>query len=237
LSTAYFVHCFAMEDAAGLRHSESDEVVLVDDETTGDQGAKESAAMIKKRRNSLPVLKQTDKNGKIFLENPDDRDVTMFMILMVTKPFGTANGKGVVEAWQAAVKEMNAQVNKTTSRKLFDPPIAVRTVHWRFDNAMKLIKEICGAVPFHSRCDDEAEPNCLQSLLEDLYDLKSSFEEDQQGQKVSAVAQKKKDCEAAKAIQDAAIGQFSSSPSESSEESNPKRAKIDSGEKRSRGSL
>jgi hypothetical protein len=102
---------------------------------------------------------------------------------------------------------------------------------------MKLIKEICGAAPFHSGCDDKEEPNCLQSLLEDLYDLKSSFEEGQQGQKVSAVAQKKKDHEAAKAIQDAAISQFSSSPSESSEETNPKQAKTNSGEKRSCGSL
>jgi hypothetical protein len=47
----------------------------------------------KKRRNSLPVLKQTDMNGKTtypFLENPDERDVTIFTILMVTKPFATA---------------------------------------------------------------------------------------------------------------------------------------------------
>jgi hypothetical protein len=36
----------------------------------------------------------------------------MFMILMVMKPFSTAKGKGVVEAWQATVEEMNAQVNK-----------------------------------------------------------------------------------------------------------------------------
>jgi hypothetical protein len=75
-----------MEDAAELRHSKSDEVVLVDDETTGDKGSKESAVMIKKRCNSLPILTQTDKNGKIsypFLEYPDDRDVTMFTILMV----------------------------------------------------------------------------------------------------------------------------------------------------------
>jgi hypothetical protein len=102
---------------------------------------------------------------------------------------------------------------------------------------MKLIKEICAAVPFHSGCDDEEVPNSLQSLLEDLYDLKTSFEDGVQGQKVSAVAQKKKDREAAKAIQEAAIGWFSSSPSDSSEEPNPKQGKTDSGEKRSRGSL
>jgi hypothetical protein len=240
LSTAYSVHYFGMEDTVELRHSESDEVILVDDETMGDPGSKELAAMMKKWRNSLPVLKQTDRKGKImypFLENPDDRDVTLFSILTVTKPFGMAKGKGVVEAWQAAVDKMNAQVNKATGCKLFDPPIAVRTVHWRFNNAMKLIKEICGAVPFYSGCDDKEEPNSLQLLLEDLCDLKSSFEEGVQGQKASTVAQKKKDHEAAKAIQDAAVGRFSSSPSESSEEPNPKQGKTDSGEKRSRGSL
>jgi hypothetical protein len=63
------------------------------------------------------------------------------------------------------------------------------------------------------------------------------FEEGQQGQKVSAVAQKKKDHEVAKAIQDAAIGHFSSSPSDSSEEGNPKWAKTKSGEKRGCGSI
>jgi hypothetical protein len=41
VSTAYFVHCFGMKDAAELRHSESNEVILVDDETTGGQGSKE----------------------------------------------------------------------------------------------------------------------------------------------------------------------------------------------------
>jgi hypothetical protein len=55
--------------------------------------------------------------------------------------------------------------------------------------------------------------------------------------KISTVAQKKKDREAAKAIQDAAIGCFSSSPSDSSEEGNPKQAQTKSGEKRGHGSI
>jgi hypothetical protein len=171
VSAAYFVHCFRMDDAAEIRHSESDEVFYVDDDTMGGQGSKESATMLKKQRNSLPVLKQTDRQGKMsypFLESPDDRDIMMFTILMVTKPFATAKGKGVVEAWQAAVDEMNRQINKATGRNLFDPPIAVRTVCWRFEYAMKLIKEACAAAPFHSGCDDKASPNNLQSLLEDL---------------------------------------------------------------------
>jgi hypothetical protein len=83
---------------------------------------------------------------------------------------------------------------------------------------MKLIKEVCVAVPFHSGCDDEESPNNLQLLLEDLYELKTLHEECQQGLKVSALAQKKKDSEAAKVIQEAAISRFSFSLSEDSEE-------------------
>jgi hypothetical protein len=90
-----------------------------------------------------------------------------------------------------AVDKMNCQINKATSRNLFDPPIAVRTVCWRFDNAMKPIKEVCVAFPFHSGCNDEESPKNLQLLLEDLYKLKTWHEEGQQGQNVSALAQKK----------------------------------------------
>jgi hypothetical protein len=133
----------------------------------------------------------------------------MFTILMVTKLFTTVKGKGVVESWQAAVDKMNGQISKLTGCKIFDLPIAVRTFRWRFDNAMKLIKEIiCAAVPFCSGCNDEDSPNSLQLLLEDLYELKTLFEEGLQGQKVSALAPKKVDCQAVKAIQDAAIIQF-----------------------------
>jgi hypothetical protein len=116
----------------------------------GGQGVNESAVMLKKWCNYLPALKQTDHYLSTF-GNPDKKDVTMFPILMVTKPFATAKGKGVVESWQAAVDEMNAQVNKSTCCNLCDPPIAVRTVCWRF-----------GAVTFHSGCDDKESPNSLQ---------------------------------------------------------------------------
>jgi hypothetical protein len=57
-------------------------------------------------------------------------------------------------------------------------------------------------------------PSHLQSLLEDLYEVKISFEEGQQGQKISALTQKKNDHEAVKAIQEAVIGWFSLSLSD-----------------------
>jgi hypothetical protein len=64
-----------MDNAAELSHSKSEEVFVVDDDTTGGQGSKELATMVKKQHNSLPVLEQTDQQGKTtypFLKNPDN---------------------------------------------------------------------------------------------------------------------------------------------------------------------
>jgi hypothetical protein len=113
-----------MDNPAKILRSESDEVLVVDGTMVG-QGVKELAVMLKKQHNSPPVLLLTDQNGNatyLFSENPDERDVTTFTMLMVTKLFDTAKGKGVMELWQAAVDKMNAQVNKWTCRNPFDPP-------------------------------------------------------------------------------------------------------------------
>jgi hypothetical protein len=118
---------------------------------------------------------------------------------------------------------------------LLDPPIAVKIVCYWFDNAMKLVKEINANMPFCRGCDDEEAPNTMRQLLEDLFD------EDQSGQKMSALAQKKKDRDAAKAFQEAAVIHYStsSSSSDASDESGqkPKRAKTESGEKKPHGLL
>jgi hypothetical protein len=56
------------------------------DETKVPKDAKETAQF-------TAAPKQTDKKGKTaypFLENTDEREVTIFTILMVTKPFATA---------------------------------------------------------------------------------------------------------------------------------------------------
>jgi hypothetical protein len=95
------------------------------------------------------------------------------------------------------------------------------------------------AVPFCS--DDKETAISLQLLLEDLYEVETLFREGQQGQKLSATAQKKMDHEVAKAIQEATISQFSLLSSEGKEKinatRNPKRLKTYLGEKQSHGSL
>jgi hypothetical protein len=74
---AYFVHCFGMDNAAELRHSDSDEVFLVDDEMMGDQGFEESAAMIKNGKILYPFLEGCGQSmtGRRRLDDlPDQQD-------------------------------------------------------------------------------------------------------------------------------------------------------------------
>jgi PDZ domain-containing secreted protein len=97
----------------------SDDITAVDDPTvsTAGQIPTEIEANRPKKRNSLPILKHVDRNGKVsypFLENSDDRDITLFTTLTVAKLFATAKGKGIMEAWQAAVDDLNSQINKAT---------------------------------------------------------------------------------------------------------------------------
>jgi hypothetical protein len=172
------------------------------------------------------MLKLIGKDNKVsypFLETPDECEEMMYLCLMQSKPFVTVKGKVILEAWALAVEEINQQRNKATNLPLFDPPIAAKTVRNRFDNTMKLVKEIDQDTPFCSGCDDEESPNTMRQLLEDLYKLKTSFDDDQSGQKSSALALKKNDCDAAKAIQEAAVGRYSaSSASDTSDKSGQK---------------
>jgi hypothetical protein len=148
-----FTPLWTNDSGSAMPFHSSDDVTAVDDPTasTGGQIPTEIEASRLKKRNSLPNLKYINWNGKVlypFLESPDDRDITLFTTLAVAKPFATAKGKGILEAWQAAVDDLNSQINKGTCCNLFDPPIAVKTVRDRFDNVMKLIGEIsAGTIP------------------------------------------------------------------------------------------
>jgi hypothetical protein len=71
---------------------------------------------------------------------------------------------------------------------------------------MKIAKEIPAKVPFRSGNDDEEPPTPLLQLIDDLLEMKTSFESIQTGVKDGTLAKKKKDREAAKAIQQASLG-------------------------------
>jgi hypothetical protein len=164
-----------------------------------------------KKRHTFPRLSTTkgDKTCHPFIDEPDEKELVMYRCLLVAKPFATPKGKGITEAWNAAVKEINCQVDFASGRLVFDPPIPVKTVRERFEGVMKIVKKLQEEVPFRSGEDDEAEPNEMMVLLEDMYEMKTSFEGGQSTAKESAIAKKKKDREAAKAIQQAAIGDWS----------------------------
>jgi hypothetical protein len=151
------------DSGSAMPFHSSDDITAVDNPraSTAGQIPTEIEANCLKKRNSLPILKHVDRNSKVsypFSENPDDRDITLFTTLTVAKPFATAKGKGVMEAWQVAIDDLNSQINKATCCNIFDLLIAVKTIRDQFDNVMKLIGEISAAVPFHSRCEDEDAP-------------------------------------------------------------------------------
>lgn len=138
-----------------------------------------------KKRHSFPRL-TSQRKGKTyhpFIDEPDEKELVMYRCLALSKPFTTAKGKGVTEAWTAAVQEINKQKNLGTGKAVFDPPIPAKTVRERFEAAMKIVKDLQAEVPFRSGEDDEDEPNEMVTILEDLYELKTSFESGQSEQK------------------------------------------------------
>jgi hypothetical protein len=181
-----------------------------------------------------------------FLVKPDVKEQKMYACLAVSQPFCTAKYKGVTEAWTAAVADINSQRDIKTHALLFDPLILVKAVRDRFEAVMKIAKDLDAKVPFRSGNDDEEEASPFQQIIEDPLEMKSSFEAIQTGVKDGTLAKRKKDREAAKAIQQASLGDFvarkasssSSSDTESETSSKPKKKnKTDSDEKKPRVSM
>lgn len=184
------------------------------DDDDVEQGGEGAAGRTKKGRHVFPRLKKGDSYP--FLEEVDVKDLTIFKCLLQSKPFAVGKGKGVKEAWASAVDEINSQLDIGSGRCVFDSPISVKTVRDRFDGAMKIIAKLDNNVPFRSGNDDEDSPNELRVILEDLSAMKTSFESAQSDVKDGTMAKKKKDRDAAKAIQEAAIGNWQAGMKESS---------------------
>jgi hypothetical protein len=112
-------------------------------------------------------------------------------------------------AWSSAVEEINKQLDLLTGKPVFQPPITVKTVRERFEGAMKIQAHLDAEVPFCSGHDNEPPPNELPSLLEGLLSLKKDRDSTVAALKDGAAARKKKERDAAKELQLAAIGEFS----------------------------
>ena len=122
----------------------------------------------------FPKLTKGDKYP--FLEQPCVRDLTIFKCLLSSQPFAVGKGTGLTAAWSSAVEEINKQVDPLTGENIFDPPIAMKTVRERFNQAMKVIAKIENGIPFRSGTDDEESPNELRVMLEDLYCQKKDYD-------------------------------------------------------------
>jgi hypothetical protein len=189
--------------------SEEDEQSNADD--TVDTVAVELAASAggpkaTKHRNRFPKMRKGEHEYP-FLERPCTRDLTIFKCLLISQPFRV--GKGLLtNAWASAVKDINGQVDPHSGEKVFDPPLAVKTVRERFKDAMSIIATINNRIAFQSGCDDEASPNELRRVLEDLLEQKRDAELKADRVKLSVMAKKKHDRDAAKTLQAASIGKY-----------------------------
>lgn len=162
------------------------------------------------RRFLVAIVSPNYRKGRHnpFLEEPCQRDLTIFNCLLLSQPFAVGKGAGLTAAWASAVDEINKQCDPQTGEHIFVPPIAVKTVRDRFNQAMKIIAKIENGIPFRSGTDDEESPNDLQVMLEDRYSQEKGYDSSTADVKLGALAKKKKDRDAAKQIQMAAIGQF-----------------------------
>jgi hypothetical protein len=73
---------------------------------------------------------------------------------------------------------------------------------------MLIMARINNRIAFQSGCDDEASPNELRVVLEDLLEQKRDSELKADGVKLSVMAKKKHDWDAAKSLQAASIGKY-----------------------------
>jgi hypothetical protein len=77
------------DGASALRFHSADDTTALDDVTASTAG---QIPRPKKRRiSSTPI--GTARFRTLFLENPDDRDITLFTTLMMAKPFARAKAR------------------------------------------------------------------------------------------------------------------------------------------------
>jgi hypothetical protein len=93
-----------------------------------------------KKRNVFVRL--TNGDTHLFLIKPDVKEEKMYCCLAISKPFATSKCKGVMEAWIAAVADINTQPYMTTGGRLFDPLISVKAVRGCIELVMKIIRDL-----------------------------------------------------------------------------------------------
>jgi hypothetical protein len=154
--------------------------LIVDNGILGITTATTAVVPPKKQRHVFRRLTKGDTYP--FLLHPDAKEITMYRCLAISQPFATPKYKGVTEAWNAAVADINNLRNDpTTGIRVFDPPVSVKAVRDRFESAMTIVQHLLhtNAFPFrnHGRDDDENDkPSSLMQILVELYEQKTALE-------------------------------------------------------------
>ena len=149
----------------------------------------------------------TNQKSYPLLLDDNYQDIYLVRVLLTLTPFKAGYGSSTKE-WEAAAASLSTQQDPS-GKLVFPDGIPTRAMRSRFEDLMKWVKKCDGNVPFRSGEDDEAEPNEMQSGLEDIYEDWTSFEDSKQVASNINAAQQKLEKEQAEQIRKASVGEMS----------------------------
>jgi hypothetical protein len=155
-------------------------------------------------------LKQMSSTGSKyvypFLDDDSRMDVSFVRVLLTERPYKATYG-AVSESWDRCCHLLQEQKDPD-GELIFHLPLKAKSLKTRFEAYMEFVKTDLQNVPFRSGCDDEEAPGEIKTALEDIYEDWMSFNSNQLAVKMSDLANKQKDRDAAEKLKQAALGTF-----------------------------
>lgn len=133
-----------------------------------------------------------------FLEGKCESELIFVKLLAVEKPFLAPHGSGK-KTWADFIALVNQQVDENNAPVFAQAPMTERFAKERIKDYFSFVKSRIASTPFRSGTDDEEPPCELLQIVEDLYEQKTSFENDANDKKNMAV-KNKKDSDALRAV-------------------------------------
>jgi hypothetical protein len=157
------------------------------------------------------VRHTTNKNGgkpmisHPFLADDNEMDKVVVAHLVHDEPYCAGHG-AVVPAWKNCADHINKEMADSTGNPIFFPPLNSKTLKNRFESYMKFAASKKAATPFNSGCDDEEEPGEIEQGIEEMYEKYTSFMDEKENNKQSALSTNKREKAAAEIIRRASLG-------------------------------
>ena len=118
-----------------------------------------------------------------FLEGKCESELIFVKLLAVEKPFLAPHGSGK-KTWADFIALVNQQVDENNAPVFAQAPMTERFAKERIKDYFSFVKSRIASTPFRSGTDDEEPPCELLQIVEDLYEQKTSFENDANDKKI-----------------------------------------------------